>query len=556
MKKKKTPLVIALAAVILLAAGALGVWLAIKYMPSFETADLTQRYGVTEDEVAVLLNDELQDDKGIFKNNQTYLPLTWINGKINEKFFWDENEKLLIYTLPEEIVYATDQTKGSNGSPLLILEEDEVYLALGLITGYTNIRIRAFDAETEIRRIYIDTRWDSEDMALLKRKGKVREKGGIKSPIVAEAQKGSQVRVIEAMDEWSEVMTEDGYIGYIQNRFLAADDSFQPKSTFIEPEYTNITMDEKVCLLWHQVLSNDANSTLEARIANTKGVNVVAPTWFAMMDNEGNYQSFASKDYVDKAHELGLQVWAVLDNFNYNGGKDVNTQVLMGKTSTRKKLIAKLMEDADTYGFDGINLDFETLREEAGPYYVQFIRELSVSCRKKKLVLSVDNYVPASYNLFYNRAEQGRVADYVIVMGYDEHFSGGEMGSVASINFVKNGIVDTLKEVPKEKVVNAIPFFTRVWTEGDNGTSSSALGIEGAQKWVEENNVELIWQEELGQYYGELFTDEGKKYIWMEEKNSIQLKMNLIEEYGLAGVACWKAGFEPKDIWDVVNLNE
>ena len=108
----------------------------------------------------------------------------------------------------------------------------------------------------------------------------------------------------------------------------------------------------------------------------------------------------------------------------------------------------------------------------------------------------------------------------------------------------------------REKVVNAIPFFTRVWTEGDNGTSSSALGIEGAQKWVEENNVELIWQEELGQYYGELFTDEGKKYIWMEEKNSIQLKMNLIEEYGLAGVACWKAGFEPKDIWDVVNLNE
>ena len=163
MKKKKTPLVIALVAVILLAAGALGVWLAIKYMPSFETADLTQRYGVTEDEVAVLLNDELQDDKGIFKNNQTYLPLTWINGKINEKFFWDENEKLLIYTLPEEIVYATDQTKGSNGSPLLILEEDEVYLALGLITGYTNIRIRAFDVETEIRRIYIDTRWDSED---------------------------------------------------------------------------------------------------------------------------------------------------------------------------------------------------------------------------------------------------------------------------------------------------------------------------------------------------------------------------------------------------------
>ena len=130
-------------------------------------------------------------------------------------------------------------------------------------------------------------------------------------------------------------------------------------------------------------------------------------TWFALMDNEGNYQSWASKEYVDRAHELGLQVWAVLDNFNYNGGKDVNTQILLGTTSNRKKLIAKLMEDADAYGFDGINLDFETLREAAGKYYVQFIRELSVSCRKQGLVLSVDNYVPAAYNMFYNRAEQG-----------------------------------------------------------------------------------------------------------------------------------------------------
>lgn len=557
MMKKKTPFAVILAVVLLLAAGFAGVKLAVKYMPSFEFVDLRERYGAKGDTVAILLNDELQKAQGIFEEGQTYLPLSWVNEQLNEKFFWDENEKLLVYTLPEEIVYATEQTKGSNGSPLIKVKGDQVYLALGLVSGYTDIRIRPFDLDASlIRRIYIDTRWEEEEMAVLSRKGKVRELGGIKSPIVTEAAKGSRVRVIDRMDQWSEIMTEDGYIGYIQNRLLKEDGTDYPKSTFIQPVYRSIAMEEKVVLLFHQVTSQEGNGTLEERIANTKGVNVIAPTWFALMDNEGNYQSWASKEYVDRAHELGLQVWAVLDNFNYNGGKDVNTQILLGTTSNRKKLIAKLMEDADAYGFDGINLDFETLREAAGKYYVQFIRELSVSCRKKGLVLSVDNYVPAAYNMFYNRAEQGRVVDYVIVMGYDEHFAGGEMGSVASIEFVKNGIADTLKEVPKEKVINAIPFYTRVWTEGDNGTTSSALGIKAAAEWVEKNQVELIWQEELGQYYGELFTDEGKKSVWMEETNSITLKMNAIEEYGLAGVACWKAGFEPKEIWDVVNLNE
>ena len=555
MEKKAKPLVIILVVIILLAAAGAGTWLAVKYMPSFETVDLNERYGVKGEEVAILYNDELQAASGRFVNDQTYLPLTWVNETINEKFFWDEKEKLLVYTLPEEIVYATEQTKGSNGSPLIYLDGDHVYLALGLISGYTNIRITPFDFDETVRRIYLDSRWKTEDMAMLKRNGKVRERGGIKSPVVTEAPKASRVRIIEKMDEWSEIMTEDGHTGYIQNRLLKDDGINQPQSSIVEPVYTNISMDEKVCLLWHQVMSMEANGTFEERINNTEGVNVIAPTWFAMMDNEGNYQSLASREYVDKAHEKGLQVWPVLDNFNYNGGKDVNTEILLGTTTNRKKLIEKLMADADEYGFDGINLDFETLKESAGKYYVQFIRELSVSCRNKGLVLSVDNYVPASYNMFYNRAEQGRVADYVIIMGYDEHFAGGEPGSVSSIGFVENGIKDTLKEVPREKVINAIPFYTRVWTEGDEGVTSSALGMKAAREWVDQNQVELIWQEELGQYYGELFADDGKKTIWIEETNSITLKMNLIEQYALAGVGCWKAGFEPKEIWDVVDLN-
>lgn len=235
----------------------------------------------------------------------------------------------------------------------------------------------------------------------------------------------------------------------------------------------------------------------------------------------------------------------------------MQTEVLLSKTSTRQKLIEKLMAEVEQYGLDGLNLDFEGIKKEAGVHYIQFIRELSVSCRKEGIVLSVDNYVPYAGNEFYNRKEQGIVADYVIVMGYDEHYAGGEPGSVASVGYVNDGISNTLKQVPKEKLINAIPLYTRVWTEAADGkTSSVALGIAKAKEWAVENNVELYWQEELGQYYGELKTEEGTKKVWMEEERSIGLKMDLIRKYDLAGVACWKLGFEPAELWDEIRMDQ
>ena len=177
-------------------------------------------------------------------------------------------------------------------------------------------------------------------------------------------------------------------------------------------------------------------------------------------------------------------------------------------------------------------------------------------CRLNGTVLSVDNYVPADHNMFYDRREQGIVADYVIIMGYDEHYAGGEAGPVASISYVRNGIADTLKEVPKEKVINAVPFYTRVWKTNKEGNSSDALGISDAKTWVKSNRVSLLWKEDVGAYYGEVITDDESKIVWMEEERSLGLKMDAIREYDLAGVSYWKLGFEPKEIWDVVNLNE
>lgn len=538
---------------LLMAAGGAGGYIYMrKYMPSDELSDKAKVFGIKGSQVALLLDNELQEEKGIYEDGQVYLPVGWVNEYLNQRFYWDEGEKLLVYALPESIVYADEDAQGEKG-PLFKVTDDGMYLSLGLVVNYTDIRTRSF-ATSQIKRVFIDTLWEPYETAEVKKAGHVREKGGVKSPILTELEQGEQVDVLETMEKWSRVRTEDGYIGYIENRRLDGREQVTPESSFEAPVYTSITMDEKVRLGFHQVTRQEANNTLESYVSVTKDMNVIVPTWFNVISDDGTYNSLASKEYVDKAHEMGLQVWAMVENVSTQESvKNLNTKTLMSSTSTRRKLIENLMKEADTYGFDGFNLDFESLKAEAGPHYVQFIRELSVSCRQKGLVLSVDNYVPSPYSAFYNRREQGIVADYVIVMGYDEHYAGGDAGSVASISYVKDGIENTLKEVPKEKVINAVPFYTRVWTVNEGKTTSKAYGIADARQWVADNHVDLTWDQELGQFYGSTVNGNGEQYIWMEDEKSMALKIGLVKEFDLAGVACWKLGFESSDIWDIVS---
>lgn len=552
MMRKAVPFFVALGLIALVIAGFFGVRLIERYTPSKEAADIGAILGVSGDQVAVYLNNGLQEEKGIYVEDQTYLPISWINKELNSRFYWDNHEKLLVYALPDSIVYADHTTLGSAGKPLIWVNDEGAYLSLGLIANYTDIRMNVFDLG-EHKRVYIDNDWSVEHKSDSDRRSSVRVKGGIKSPVLTTMGKGEEVTVLDNLGKWDKVRTVDGYIGYVEHKRLLPVQEKKPISRFQAPVYKNISMKEPVCLAWHQVTKAAGNQTFDNMIANTKGVNVISPTWFSLKDNEGGYTSIADADYVKKAHEKGIKVWPLIDNFN----KNVQTEVLLSKTSVRQKLIKKLMAEVDEYGLDGLNLDFEGIKAEAGVHYIQFIRELSVSCRKKGVVLSVDNYIPHRGNEFYDRKEQGIVADYVIVMGYDEHYAGGEPGSVASINYVEDGIVNTLKEVPKQKVINAIPLYTRIWTVGTDGkTTSEAMGIAKAEKWISDNNVDLYWQDELGQYYGEIKTNKGRKEIWMEEKRSIKLKMDLINRYQLAGVGCWKLGLEPAELWDEIRLSQ
>ena len=535
-----------------------GAWIGRGYIPSDEAADIGELFPAHGNRVSIVWNNELQEAEGIYEEDQVYLPLEWVNDSLNERFYWDSGEQLLVYALPDKIVYADEDTMGSNGH-LLRVEEDGVYLSAGLVSGYTDVRSVYFDNPAErdgsedreaVRRIYIDSTWDEEQRAKVRWRAAIRQRGGVKSPVITEAEAGTGVEILEEMENWSYVRTDTGFLGYIHNWKLKDRETVIPESTFQAPVYASQSLGERVSLVWHQVTTQDGNNRFDEMIDGVKGVNVVAPTWFALTDNEGNFRSLASREYVEKAHDRGLQVWALLDNFS----GDVQTEVLLSSTSTRRKLIDSLISEVLEYDIDGLNLDFESIKPEAGVHYIQFIRELSIDCRANGIILSVDNYVPSAYTEFYDRQEQGIVADYVIVMAYDEHHAGGEMGTVSSLSYVQNGLANTMEMVPKEKVIGAVPLYTRIWTVKDGETTSRAVGMEAAQEWVEENQVELEWQDDLGQYYGELEGEDGSvQYIWMEDARSLALKAEAVDESGAAGIAFWKLGFEPDDIWDVVN---
>ena len=309
----------------------------------------------------------------------------------------------------------------------------------------------------------------------------VRYRGGIKAEILKEVPQGETLELIQEMEDWDEVMTQDGLRGYVKKDQVSAPTETTQDRSFQEPVYTSITREQKINLAWHQVTTHDANATFASATKNIKGVNVISPTWYSIKDNQGNITSIASRTYVNLAHKKGMEVWGLVDNFS----DAIDTETVLSSLSARTRIINQLMTQAEKVNLDGINVDFENLTEEAGVHFLEFLRELSIQCRAKNLVLSVDNPVPEEYTSHYDRMEQGEVVDYVIIMGYDEHYAGSEeAGSVASLPWAEAGIQNTLDSVPAEKVIHGIPFYTRLWRTSAGIVTSEAIGMEAARERI------------------------------------------------------------------------
>lgn len=558
MKKKLLPVLTVLCLIVLVLAAGVITLLIKRYSPSKEKMDGMEYFQLTgANEAALIVNRELAEEKVKIIDGRYYVEDTVVGKYINSRFYWDEKQKVMLYTLPAEEFqiapdvqeYQTSQGPQTVGYVILKSQGDAYYLDLEFIKAYTDMEYTVYD---DPARVVIRTNWDDAQMVTVTKTSAIRQKGGIKSIIVDEAVEGERLYLNEELENWSEVSTEDGYTGYIEKEDLSQPETVSWEHTSTAPEYTSIRKEYKINMAWHQVTSPEGNAALTQVLANTQGLNTISPTWFSVIDNAGTISSLASVDYVNQAHGMGLEVWALIDNFNQN----TDTLTFLSDTQARANIINQLMAQADAVGLDGINLDFETITEEQAPHYVQFIRELSIACRLRGLVLSIDNPVPMPYTQHYNRKEQGIVADYVIIMGYDEHHSNDtEAGSVASLEFVRNGILDTLKEVPAEKTINAVPFYTRVWIEpfGGGNLTSEVLGMDGASNYIAEKGMDVYWDETAGQNIASLEGDDGMYTIWVEDEQSMAEKMKLVQENQLAGVAEWKLGFERASIWPVIS---
>lgn len=528
-------------------------WLLISQLSyGKEWADYDELYR-TDRGTAVFLDDSLSSEYAISRFDQLYLSVDFVKEKLNDRFYVSD-EDVLMYTLPEETVEASPEqreyTIGEKttvtGWPVCFTRDGELYVAVDFVALFTDMRYLSY---TEPGRLLIYRGSGSEQPAQVTKEAQVRYVAGRKSLILTQVQPGDEVCVLGAAEDWTKVRTADGFIGYMPAKGLEWRDARSLENSFIRQDYTGISYDEKVCLVWHQVFVQEANQYLAEYLDVTEGVTVISPTWFSLSDEEGGFTSLAERWYVEEAHARGIEVWALIDDFN----AEVDKYELLSRTSSRRTLITNLMAAADEYGLDGINIDFEKIDQDTGKHFVQFIRELSVECRKAGLVLSIDNYSLIGGRSWYDVKEQGIVADYVIMMGYDEHWAGGEPGSTASIGFTRQTIDMALDKVPAKKLIHGVPFYTRVWgAKAGEKVSSTAAGMPAAKAALEENNADIKWLDEEGQYFGQYLLDGIMYSIWLEDTESMQLKLDAVDKAGVAGVACWKLGLEDPEVWSVI----
>ena len=532
--------------IFLLAVVGLGVHIIQKYIPSKEQMSLTEYYGQPADgEMVVVLGTDIMEERALRSGDQVYLPQTMVSTYLNQRYYWDSGNQQILYATPSAL---EKYPASESGDGDVWLKDGTVYLNLALVQKYTDLDSYVYE---DPARIVIQHEFSGVNTVTVMKDTSIRYRGGIKSPILTDVKSGDTLIYMQTLEDWTQVSTLDGYIGYVQKKVLSDMQTTDFERSFEKEDYTYLTMDDKVNMTWHQISNMDANAYLSDMTANVSGLNVISPTWFYIQDTSGNLGDLSSADYVTQAHQKGYKVWGLVDNFT----ADVSTTETLSQLSSRQNIIQHLVQTAVNIGMDGINVDFESLSEDAGPHFLEFLRELSIECHKNNLVISVDNPVPEDFTSHYDRREQGLVVDYVVIMGYDEHYVGSDAGSVASLPWVEQGVEDTLTEVPAERTILAVPFYTRLWKTTGGAVTSEAIGMTEAQNVLTENQVQTVWDGSVGQNYGEYEKDGSTYQIWMEDAQSIAEKVQLIPKYNLAGVAQWRLGFESNDIWSTISEN-
>lgn len=530
---------------------------------------------------AVACDNEYVNKYAFEKDGDTYMDISGVKKYIDDRFYYDSTENTVmytnattIYTSPVGSNEVTGNTKENLDFTSSVMDGEICYVNLKYISKYIDFDYKYAKANGDKPAVVVVNTKSREDKnGTVKKNTQIRTDADYMADIVSDVKADTKLTILDKGDEWDKVATDDGVIGYILNKRVKVGKTTKVSYKNDYDTYTHNVLDKKISLAWHQVMYSSSNSGLSDMIKNAKGLNVISPTWFSVSDSKGEVSSIGSADYVKKAHSAGLDVWGLVSDFETDGNGDYYIKTVVNNTKARQKMVSNIMKYASLYDLDGINVDFEYINvsEEAG--YLQFLRELSIECRKKGIVLSIDNYQPSAWTEFYDRNQQGRLADYVVVMNYDEHTtSSNEAGSVSSLTFTEEGLKNTIDEVgDASRVINGMPFYTRIWTEtpedesdgngkliedaanGNYVLSTKAVSMDAAKEAYTEAGATPSYNEETGQNYVVYEKGNSTYMIWLEDETSVKARLELMNKYEIAGAGYWKLGLESDDIWNTIS---
>ena len=569
IKRKKgiPPIVIIIVFFVIIGMLAAGYQVAKIYLPNFKVVDYYEYYeNLNKSHINIMLRDKFLSSEysPVMENGEIYLPVEFVKEHVDKYIFWDKKTRRLTITNEHNVIRMNtdDLTYYVNSQPMtlnlaLYYMDGTAYLPGVFLEDHYNIQIN-YDKENNMAWVDYGEE-DYEKAQTLKKNTYFRFEADKKSPVIEKLPADTEVYVYAADGDYIRIRTMSGLVGYVLTKDLS--ESEQIKGYIPADNPTEVKKPKeiagKINMVWDMMEYVEANASEKSRTPHY-GLDVLSPQWFRFDRNSysGEILSIADLGYVEWAHSQGYQVWAMI--FDEEDG-EVTAQILSDQEK-RENVIRQILGFVAMFDLDGVNIDFERVREVDVHYFHQFLRELWPLLKEQGVVLSVDTFVPSAWSMYYNRAEIAATVDYICVMTYDENTYGGSSGPNASVGFVENGVVNTLKEVPPEKLIMGIPFYSRVWVETETSTGTDykirSLGMNYAYRLFTENGAEFVWQEDLGCYYGEydIFEDGAqRKYrTWLEDERSIAAKLEIVKEYDIAGVCAWVRGLEKVEIWNVL----
>jgi len=572
-KKKKSGSCLILLIVFIIVAGCSGYVAWYLFMPSNDYEDFHTYYNLPPDEIAVVLRDVRLDlpDKPVEYNGSVCFPVDFVKNYIDPYIYWDENIQKLTVTMPDKVLrfipgqsgYYKNNKPAAADAPVYMIDK-KPYMPAELLTQVYHVSLGFHTDNNIVVLNYLGE--DRETGAIISENAALRFLPDKKAPLMYRFSNNEKIYVFGVEADYTRVRTENGLVGYVLTRQMTDTGPEKGIPEDAPAEFPALPpIQGKVNLVWDQVTRAEGNANSMGRTIED-GLDVISPTWFSFdMNLSGDILSIADADYVNWAHDHGCQVWALINDFSRNTDVVYNMEIsqsILPDTDKRQHVIDQLMSLISEYNLDGVNIDFEWVQRNDADAYVQFFRELYPYMRAAGKVLSVDVPAPRAdkyWPEYYNLAELGKSADYICVMAYDEFNASSKIsGPCASMPYVRDGVEITLKDVPKEKVLMGLPYYTWVWKEetADGAaavTSCRSYDMDGAYRLFKDNNATVTWDSAYGLNYATFTDSEGAVYkTWLEDEQSVREKLQYMRSMGLAGVAGWRWGLESSVVWDLL----